>query len=112
LGIFGGPAMRVEVTLIVLFSFIIWVGIDRLLRIWLSVALVMRSNPRWRDVLLDVLDFLMLLFLFVTVQLALGFIGSSVSSSDLGIAESIAGVIVIALGSFALVNTVKTLAEN
>lgn len=100
---------RVEITVVVFVLLAIWFMADRYLRRWLKTPTIMKENARWRDVILEVLDFLLMFGLFLTAQLILHGLRGAISTSELDGVEVVVFVFTLILGGFAIVHTVKTL---
>ncbi len=100
---------RVEITVIVVVLLVIWIMADRTIRRWFRTSLLMKENARWRDVLIEVLDFLLLLGIFLVAQLFLRGLRSGISTSELSAVEVVSFVLAIMLGGFAMVHTIKAL---
>ncbi len=100
---------RVEITVIVFVLLAIWIMADRFLRRWLTTSMLMKENRRWRDVIIEVLDFLLMFGLFLTAQLLLHGLSGGISESELDSVEVIVFVFSVILGGFAVVHTIKTL---
>ncbi len=100
---------RVEITVIVFVLLAIWIMADRFLRRWLTTSVLMKENRRWRDVIIEVLDFLLMFGLFLTAQLLLHGLSGGISESELDSVEVIVFVFSVILGGFAVVHTIKTL---
>ncbi len=100
---------RVEITVIVVVLLVIWIMADRLIRRWFRTSLLMKENALWRDVLVEILDFLLLLGIFLVAQLFLSGLRSGISTSELSAVEVVSFVLAIMLGGFAIVHTIKAL---
>ena len=100
---------RVEITVIVVVLFVLWIMADRLIRTWFETSMIMKDNARWRDVILAVLDFLLLLGIFLVAQLFLRALRDGISTSELSAVEVVSFVLAIMLGGFAIVHTIKAL---
>ena len=110
MGLIVSRPARVELTVSVFVLLAIWIMADRLLRQWLRApAGIMAENARWRDVLLEVLDFLLMFGLFLTAQLLLYGLRGSIGSSELDAVEVVVFVFTLILGGFSVVHAAKTL---
>ena len=100
---------RVEITVIVFVLLAIWFMADRFLRRWLKSSILMTENARWRDVIVEVLDFLLMFGLFLIAQLILHGLSSSIGTSELDSVEVVVFVFTLILGGFAVGQTIKML---
>ncbi len=103
-----GP-QRIEVVLIVFLVVGAWAWLSGYLIVWIDSAAVLRQNERWRELLKSVISVLQMLGVFLVVQLLLSYMRTSVPSSGSGMAEAIAGIIVLVVGVIALVHTLQTI---
>ena len=102
---------RVEITVIVVVLFVLWIMADRLIRGWFETSVLMKANARWRDLIIAVLDFLLLLGIFLVAQLFLRALRDGIDTSELSAVEVIVFILAIVLGGFAIVHTIKALKE-
>lgn len=109
MGLIVSRPARVEITVIVFVLLAIWIMADRFLRKWLRTSILMKENKRWRDIIIEVLDFLLMFGLFLTAQLLLHGLSSSVGESELDAVEVVVFVLSVILGGFAIVHMIKTL---
>lgn len=109
--IVSGPA-RAEITVITYIVIIIWIMADgyarRLLRSWT----LMDENKRWRDVIFEIMDFLLMFSIFLAAQLMLHGLRASIGAGDLSLPEIIVFVLVSILVGSAVVNTVKAFQQR
>jgi hypothetical protein len=109
MGLIVSRPARVEITVSVFVLLAIWIMADRFLRRWLKTSVLMKENARWRDVILEVLDFLLMFGLFLTAQLLLHGLRGGIGSSELDSVEVVVFVLSLILGGFSILHTVKTL---
>ena len=107
--IIGGPT-RLELTVIVFALLLMWFLADRLLRNWLQRTPMLKENQRWRAVINEVLDFFLMFGLFLSTQLLLSGLRSTLNTSEMSGVEVVVFVLSLILGGFAFVNTVKNIA--
>lgn len=107
--IIGGPT-RLELTVIVFVLLLMWFLADRLLRNWLQRTPMLKENQRWRAVINEVLDFFLMFGLFLSTQLLLSGLRSTLNTSEMSGVEVVVFVLSLILGGFAFVNTAKNIA--
>lgn len=98
---------RLEISLIVIIVFVLWAVADRFIRKWLQNLPVLKSNRVWQEVLIGILDFSLLLGIFLVLQLILEFLRTGISSSNPNLFEVSIGIFVIMLAGFSIVHTIK-----
>jgi hypothetical protein len=100
---------RVEISVIVVVLLVLWIMLDRVLRTWFQTSVIMAENRRWRDVIIEVLDFLLLLGIFLVAQLFLLGLRSAIGTSQLSGVEVVSFVLSTMLAGFAIVHRIKAL---
>ncbi len=99
--------VTVEVWLSAVFIVLLWAAVyNDVLRLLRSLRFL-RRNKLWRDVLLQVLEFSLLLGIFLVLQLLLRFLGDLVRGASLSNLEIVIGIYELMIAGFALVMTVK-----
>ncbi len=98
---------RLEISLIVIIVFVLWAVADRSIRKWLQNLPVLKSNRVWQEVLIGILDFSLLLGIFLVLQLILEFLRTGISNSNPNLFEVSIGIFVIMLAGFSIVHTIK-----
>ena len=88
---------RLETTLIVVLVVLIWIFVDGRLRDFIKDYPVTKRSQSWRDWIWRMLDFLLLLSLFLVARLILFAAEDAIQNGDLSIEESI-GFIFVGLG--------------
>lgn len=106
-----GP-VRLEISIAIVVSFFIWAMADNIVRKWVTSTSLLsdKEKTNWREVLVAVLDFVMLAGIFLVVQIFLDLVRDAISSSGLGVFESIVGVFVAMMAVFSLINWIKSVA--
>ncbi len=98
---------RLELFLVVIIVFLLWVSADGFIRKWLKKLNVLETNKVWQKVLLGILDFILLLGIFLVIQLILEFLESGISNSDPNLFEIFVGIFALMLIGFSIVQTIK-----
>ena len=98
---------RTELSLVIILVFLLGAGADTLLRTWLFRLPVFSRNAVWKDTLSDLLDFLLLLGIFLVVQIVLGFFSDALNVNNPNFLEISVGVFILMLTGFAVVQSVK-----
>lgn len=103
---------HLETTLIVVLAVFIWLFVDGRLRAFIRTYGVTRRSQTWRDWLRRMLDFLLLLSLFLVARLLLFAAEAAIQSDDLSVLESV-GFIFVGLGFiFAFIVETQRLTED
>ncbi len=106
-GIINIKSNRLEISLLVIIVFLLYASVDRLLRTGIKNLGILKYNKAWQDVLLSVLDFIMLLGIFLVIHLVLEFLETSLSGSNFDFFEVVVGVFSVVLIGFSIVQTIK-----
>lgn len=104
-----GQPSRVEISVIVVEMLILWIMLDRVIRIWFTTSVIMEENPLWRDVIIALLDFMLLLGIFVVAQMFLSGLYSAISTNQYSAYEIVVFVLATMLAGFAIVHRIKAL---
>lgn len=103
---------RVEITLIVVFAVLIWIVVDRKLRSLLAIYPVTRENKQWNAWLTRLLDFVLLLGIFLVAQLVIVTLRSAFDDGDLSGLEVIVFVAAGLGTAFAFMSSIQRLTET
>lgn len=103
---------RVENTLIVFFSVLIWVFVDSQLRSLFANYRVTRQNEQWHAWLLRFLNFLILLGIFLVAQLGLLALKVAVDDGDLNALETVVFILVGLGTAFAVLICYQRLSQD
>ncbi len=106
-GIINIKSNRLELSLVVIIVFLLWASADQFIRKWITKLDVLIANKVWQKVLLEILDFVLLLGIFLVVQLILEFLKSGISNIDPNLFEIFVGIFALALTGFSIVQTIK-----
>lgn len=109
--IVSGPS-RVEITVITFILIVIWVMVDGYARRGLRAWTLLDENNRWRNVIFEILDFLLMFSIFLAAQLVLDGLRSSINAGDLSTAEVAVFVLVSILIGSAIISTVKAFQQT
>ncbi len=100
---------RLELGIIVILVFLLWAALHQYLINWIKNLRILKNNQVWRDVLLGIMDFILLLGIFLILQLVLEFLQISIGSSDPNLFEIFLGIFTFLLLTFSIVHRVKSL---
>lgn len=99
----GGFGSRIELTILVLLSFCLWLIIDHLIRTYAISLSTVQKNNRWKYVIISILDFVNTLMMFLLAQIFFKNLSSIVKVSNLNFGETILvifAVLVIVISIF------------
>lgn len=102
---------RVEITVIIVFVMVLWIMVDRGIRKLIQKSILMRENRRWRDLIIEVLDFMLLLGVFLITQLLFQLLSEGIGTSEMGAAEAIVLVFIVMVGGFALMLFIREMSS-
>jgi hypothetical protein len=100
---------RIELTIIIIVAFLLWLSIDGVLRSWIGRMWSLKYNKGWQSVLLDVVNFVSLLGIFLVLELILGNLVNNINSSNPSLFEIGVAIYSVMLIGFSLVHTIKIL---
>jgi hypothetical protein len=103
---------RVEITLIVIFTSIIWVFIDRQLRKLFEIYPVTKQNRQWHTWLTRFMDFILLLAIFLVAQLVLLAVKTAVEDAGFNLYESLAFILPGMGIAFAIMISIQMVSET
>jgi len=100
---------QLEIGILTIAVFITWIIVDGYVRARLSRFWTLKQNKAWKLVILEIMDFVYSLGIFLVVQFLLNLLSDSVDEGDLSAGEKFVGVYTIIIVVFSFFQTLRML---
>lgn len=101
---------RIELILIVLIVFAIWMMFDNFTRKFLIKLETIKENVRWKEVILGILDFVSMVLIYLVVQIFLRNLNVLIQMNNLNLFEIFVIILAVLMIGFSIYQTIKQLA--
>lgn len=108
-GVINIKPNRLELGVLVILVFLLWVALYDYTVTWIKHLRVLKNNKTWQEVLLNIMDFIYLLGIFLVLELVLEFLKTGIGKSDPSLLEILVGIYALMLAGFSVVQSVKSL---
>jgi len=100
---------QLEVSIITIALFLTWMSVDNYIRSRLSKIWTLKGNKAWQRVILEIMDFIYSLGIFLVIQFFLLFLSDEIGESNLNAAEKAVSIYAIVVVTFTIFQTFKIL---
>lgn len=102
---------RIENTILIIGVFLMWMILDGYIREWLGKFWSLQHNRGWQAVLLDTVNFISMLGIFLVLKVALEDVVGKFGQNSISIIELLVTIYSVLLIVLSLVQTIKMLSE-